>query len=221
MPKKIICIFTILLLNNCSNKEETKVPYFQEYIQADDEVTLRKKNDCPAIIRRICKNKKSKCVQAYISNNKKKECEEIDNEKIKRMCDSTDAILYKTEKECLNIKEPENCQENLTKHFDVKNLYKCQTLYKKICTTVCGNRYDKTDVRVMWPNDYSVICLDEDTKDVKNGISYKSDRNTHGCYTNAERHLAAGGTRSWCVKYDYVYNGQKLGAYLQCASRLK
>lgn len=221
MLQTILLIPIILIINCCSSNEVSNKPSFQEYIQTEDETADRIKHNCPAIMRRICKNKKKDCVQVYISDKTKKECQAIDKIKIERTCDTDDVVLYKTEKECLNIREPENCEKKITKTFDAKNLYKCETLYKKICLTVCGKRYDKTDVRKMWPNDYSVVCLDEDTKQIKNGVTYRSDRVEHGCYTDAERHIAAGGTRTWCVKYDYVYNWQKLGAYLQCASRLK
>jgi hypothetical protein len=181
------------------------------------------KYNCPATTAKFCKNQDSRCVPVYTSDHTKKECKEVDDQKIKRMCDKVDVVFYDTEKECLNIKEADNCPQDLTKDFDVKNLYKCPALYKKICSVICGKRYDATDIRAAWQipkGDYAVICLDNSKQDMKNGVSYSSDRKNHSCYTDAETHVAAGGARTWCIKYNDVYNGYNLGAYLQCASRL-
>ncbi|MEI6092581.1 MAG: hypothetical protein WCQ47_02740 [bacterium] len=221
MPRTTTYLLILLLVNSCFNNKETKTPTFQEYVQENNESTFRIKNNCPAVIRRVCKNKESKCVNLYLSDSSKNECKEIDKAKIKRICGKADVDLYKYDRECLNKPEPKNCEKNLTNKFDAKDLYKCPTLYKKICPIVCGIRYDVVDVRSVWPNEYAVVCLDDSIIDIKKNISYKSDREKHLCYSEAEKHIAGSGHRNWCVKYDYTYNGHQLGKYLQCASRLR
>jgi hypothetical protein len=227
MPRVVICVVIMLLVNGCTKTkvdEESKARKVGGYIQVVEETAARIKYDCPATIRRYCKNQNAKCMPVYTSDHTKKECSDVDSKKIERMCGQVDVVFYNTEKECMDIKEAKDCPTTLTNGFDIKNLYKCPALYKKICEAICGARYDSTDIRAAWQipeGDYAVVCIDNSNEDFKNGVSYSSDREKHGCYTSAEIHLSAGGTRSWCIKYGYVHNGQKLGAYLQCASRLK
>ncbi len=115
------------------------------------------------------------------------------------------------------------CPDSLTPDFPVKELYRCPALYRNLCQGVCGARYEDTDIREAWQlpkGERAVVCLDPSMSVIKNGSPYSEDRERHGCYTTAERHSAGGGSRTWCVQINNVYNGRKLGAYLQCAARL-
>jgi len=224
MLKIISLAFIVFSTANAATDEQLKARKVEGYIQTKEESAARIKYDCPATSSKFCKNQSSKCLPVYMSTSTKEECKKVDKQKIKRMCGKTNVTFYNSETECMNIKEAGDCPETLTNNFDIKNLHKCPTLYKKICNEVCGSRYDTTDIRAAWQipqGNYAVICLDNSNEDIKNGVSYESDRQKHACLDDAETHIASGGTRSWCVKYDKTYNGRNLGAYLQCASKLK
>ncbi|HBA60597.1 MAG TPA: hypothetical protein DCZ92_07225 [Elusimicrobia bacterium] len=117
----------------------------------------------------------------------------------------------------------QTCPSYLTPEFPVWQLHQCPALYKKLCYSVCGPRYDESEVRgaaQLQAGEKAVLCVDFSMAMEKNGVSYASDRTRHKCFDGAQRHSAGGGTRSWCLQYNYTYKRRKLGAYLQCASRL-
>ena len=66
----------------------------------------------------------------------------------------------------------------------------------------------------------ALVCLDPSISVMKNGSPYSYDREKHGCYRGIEGRPTGGGGRTWCVQLNNVYEGRKLGAYLQCAARL-
>lgn len=118
----------------------------------------------------------------------------------------------------------QDCPADLTPGFSLRELHKCPALYKKLCVSVCGPRYDEAEPRAarqLPTGEQAVVCLDSSLEDLKNGVQFSADREQHKCYSGAEKVPVSEGGERWCVRYGYSYGARKLEAYLQCAGRLK
>jgi hypothetical protein len=221
-----ILIYILLpwaIITSCSSIKPRA--QFAGSMQTEQEKKIRTKFNCPAVSERFCKDSTSECTPVYISNLTKSECSTIDEDKIKRICGSAKAYLFYNQEQCQDQKFIVNCPDAFSPNMGIQNIHKCPGLYNKMCSQVCGARYDTSDVRPAWQlseDDIAVSCIDNSLEKMKNGIEFEEDRKNHGCYDGKDAEIhKSGGSRNWCVKLNYEYMNTKLGAYFQCVSRLK
>ena len=175
---------------------------------------------CPATVRQICKDAAGQCQNFYISGVNSTQCKTHDAHVKKTACGSQHTYIYSNTKDCLALPAASTCPDSLdaitSNHLT--QLASCKHLHKDTCRTVCGARFDGTDVRpfVQLPaGQHGLVCLDSSIEPFKKGESYEQ-RMQIPC---TEVHGVA--NRRWCITYNHSINHTNLGAYLACAGRMQ